>query len=265
MPSIQTLLKEFCIKEDDRSQIEKRAKNLHRVLGAKGLSEKYRIPLSIAKSTDSLSTVSNLSDNNTSSSTQNEEEVSSTDDNIESKKETVSSDKATKKVSEKKRLLSIIMDEINIYKNLINPDAGSEAPSIESIIGTLKKNSSTFYKDRTQVSEVGLQAIVQEFSLSDSKINIEDFIGLYNASLTTFFHGREMGLLFLKDRFVWKLTAHSRPCAMQYKNIDRVEVYTVPFDAEIISKNGSKIRLKGSSYSSDEVVRVFRSIIEYYK
>ncbi len=41
--SIQELLKEFSIKEDDRKQIEEMAKNSCRILGAKGLSEKYKI------------------------------------------------------------------------------------------------------------------------------------------------------------------------------------------------------------------------------
>lgn len=103
------------------------------------------------------------------------------------------------------------------------------------------------------------------YSKIQAAFNLESFnetrdtvIGIFDPSIANCITGKVSGLLFSKERILYKDTADSVPVSFRYCNMKRVEQ---KFSSLILyGKNGTTIKLKGVSYAVDSTYAVFDGI-----
>ena len=90
-----------------------------------------------------------------------------------------------------------------------------------------------------------------------------DIIGIYDASIMNVFTGNHSGILFLRDRICVKLSKSNPVSVMKY--VDMKDIAGTLSKQVITGKDGKVITLNGISYATEEIQKLFNSIIALIK
>lgn len=130
----------------------------------------------------------------------------------------------------------------------------------EKICAYLKKDSSGHLYRNRDIDLPTMEKNYRIFKVEWFDDYVNNIIGLYDPSAMNILTGNVSGILFLKERFIYKETANSMPIAIEYEDIGHV---VQKFNSLILElKKGGTRKLKGIMFSHDEIYHLFEEIID---
>ena len=101
------------------------------------------------------------------------------------------------------------------------------------------------------------------FNISIFNETVDNIIGLYDPSPMNCLTGNISGILFCKDRFIFKQKPNDTPLSLKYSEIKEVKDTFIYL--HIYGKIGTTVSMKGAVYSCYSIKHFFEEIIDCYK
>lgn len=170
---------------------------------------------------------------------------------------------------------SSVQDVSNLLKAVPSQAENTESPfkkdikvdiKTQKIIELVEKylrSEKTSGKLKSAIENDYFNKIEQAFKTESFNEKRENVIGIFDPSPMNSLTGKVSGIVFTKERIIYKDNPGSVPVSFKYSNAKNIEQ---KFSTIVLyGKNGTVLKLKGIMYSSDSMRELFSGIIDIFK